>query len=219
MASQANSYAVPEIVTGDQTPPSSATPRRWWSRPIVTYPAPNDREPTCKEVMASIAPCCGGLFTVVAVFCIFNFIVDQTLSHAKFSIQSISVSPSSASVASTWHVDFLVKNPSSRYSIYYDGDDAYVRLGPLNAAVLNISHKRESRDVTAFSLVFVAEEGNGNDVVSEQLDVKLRAKHKRYVDDDEAGHFDVRCQNLTRSHENNIDKIICQSSFTDLKMF
>ncbi|VVB16866.1 unnamed protein product [Arabis nemorensis] len=206
MASQTNSYAVPEIVTGYPEPSSSPALRRWWTRPIVTYPASNDREPTCTEELADIIPCCSGLFTVVAVFCIFLLVLDKTLPHAKFSIQSINVSPSDVA---TWHVEFLVKNPSSRYSIYYGGDDASVRLGPLNVAVLNISHRRESRDVTALSLAFVAE----NNVVSEELDVKLRGKHKRYVDGDEAGHFDVRCQNLTRSHEN---KIICQSSFTPL---
>ncbi|VVB16869.1 unnamed protein product [Arabis nemorensis] len=215
LAYQTN-HTVLEVDTGDQTPPSSSALRQWWSRPIATYPASNDREPTCMEATAHITPCCGGLFTVIAVFCIFLLVVDKSLPHAKFSIQAIDVFHSDVA---TWHVDFLVKNPTSRYSIYYDGDDASVRLGPLNAAVLNISRRRESRDVTVLSLVFVGEEGNGNDVVSEPLDVKLklRGKHKRYVDSDEAGHFDVRCQNLTRSHEN-IHKIICQSCFTPLNM-
>ncbi|ESQ42177.1 hypothetical protein EUTSA_v10015608mg [Eutrema salsugineum] len=113
--------------------------------------------------------------------------------HAKISIQSVAVS------SATWQIDFLMKNPSSRYSIYYDEDDTTVNLGPLNAAVLNITRKRDSRDQAAFSLAFLAEKGNSsNDVVSEELDIKLRAKHKRYTDFNEAGHFNIRCQNLTR---------------------
>ncbi|VVB16864.1 unnamed protein product [Arabis nemorensis] len=214
MASQTK-YTVLEVDTGDQSPPSSsATPRRWWSRPIVTLTASNDRPTTFTESIAFVTPCCTGIFTVVAFFYIL-LLIDQSLSHAKFSIQSIAVSPSDVA---TWHVDFLVNNPSTRYSMYYDGNDASVRLGPLNAAVLNISRRREARDVTVMSLAFAAEEGSGNDVVS--LGVKLRAMHKRYVNYDEAGHLDVRCQNLTRSHENvNIHKIICQSSFTPLERF
>ncbi|VVB16858.1 unnamed protein product [Arabis nemorensis] len=210
MASQTYTYAVPEIVP----PSSSSPPRRWWSRPIATYPASNDREPTCTEWWASASPCCGGLLTVIAVFCIFSYVIDQSLPHAKFSIQSMNVSPSSS--VATWHVDFLVKNPTSRYSIHFDGDDASVSLGTLNAAVLNVSHIRESRDVTALSLAFVAEDGDRNDTVSKELDFKLSGKHKLYTDVDEAGHFVIRCQNLTRSQENNIDEIVCQSSFTPL---
>ncbi|VVB16862.1 unnamed protein product [Arabis nemorensis] len=177
MASQPNSYAVPEIVTGYPVQPSSSSSalRRLVSRPIVTYPASNDREPTNAEDLAQITPCFGGFFTVIATYFIFLLVVDKTLPHAKFSIQSINVSPTSS--VATWHVDFLVKNPSSRYSIYYDGDDASVRLGPLNAAVLNVSHRLESRDVTALSLAFVAEGGNRSDFVSGDLDVKLGGMH------------------------------------------
>ncbi|KFK26337.1 hypothetical protein AALP_AA8G234700 [Arabis alpina] len=108
------------------SPSSSSTPRGWWSRPIATYPAKKDREPTCTEWFAFGTPYCGGLFTVVAILSIF-LLIDRSPSHAKFSIQSINVSPSAS--AATWHVEFLVKNPSSRYSICYDGDDASVRLG------------------------------------------------------------------------------------------
>ncbi|KFK26336.1 hypothetical protein AALP_AA8G234600 [Arabis alpina] len=180
MASPSNSYEVPEVVTGYPIMPpssssSSSTLRGWWSRPIATYPASNDREPTCSESIAFLTPGCGGIFTVIAVFWIFYLLMDRSLPHAKFSIQSITVSPSPSA---TWQVEFLVKNPSSRYSIYYDGDDASVRLGPLNVAVLDVSHRRESRDVTALSLAFVAQ----NDVVSEELHVKLRGKHKRFLD-------------------------------------
>ncbi|KAJ4872373.1 Uncharacterized protein Rs2_45951 [Raphanus sativus] len=107
-----------------------------------------------------------------------------------------------------WQGDFLVKIPSSRYYIYYDVDEAAVRLGSLNAAVLNITSERVSRDDTSFSLVFVAEEGSGSDDVSGELEIKLMAKHKRYVDNDEAGHFNIRCHNLT-----------CESSFTGFKLF
>ncbi|KAG2333543.1 hypothetical protein Bca52824_004723 [Brassica carinata] len=116
--------------------------------------------------------------------------------------------------SATWQGDFLVKNPSSRYSIYYDGDDAAVSLGSQNVAVLNVTSRRVSRDHTAFSLSFVAEEGNRSDVVSEDLKIRLMGKHKRYTFDDEAGFFNIRCQNVTRGRE----KIICESSFTDLKL-
>ncbi|CAH2072198.1 unnamed protein product [Thlaspi arvense] len=143
---------------------ASASPpfrrRRWWSRPIATHPATGDRKPTLKEHVAYCSPCYGGLFTFVAVILILYF-ADKAHCHAIFSIQSITVSPFSA----TWHVDFLVTNPAnSRYSIYYEGDDAAVRLGPLNAAVLSTSHKRNSPSHTAFSLDFVAA-CNTSDVV------------------------------------------------------
>jgi len=92
-----------------------------------------------------------------------------------------------------------------------------VSLGTLSAAVLNTSHERKSPSHTAFSVDFVAE-GNPNDVVSEQLDVKLRGTHKSYGENyDNAGHIDVSCRNLTRSHEN-VEKIQCHSSFTKLKI-
>ncbi|ESQ42175.1 hypothetical protein EUTSA_v10015632mg [Eutrema salsugineum] len=199
MTSQTNTYL---------TPPSSATPRGWWSRPIVTVPASNDREATFKESAAQATPYCAGFLTFF-VPCFILLSIDNVQFHAKISIQSISAS------SATWQIDFLMQKPSSRYSIYYDVDDTTVNLGPLNAAVLNVTRKRDSRDHTAFSLAFLAEEGNRSDVVSEELDINLRAKHKRYIaDNDEAGHFNIRCQNLTRSRE----KITCQSSFTRLKI-
>ncbi|KAG7556057.1 hypothetical protein ISN44_As11g021300 [Arabidopsis suecica] len=153
MASQTNSYTVPEVAIGYPMPPSSATPPRrgWWSRPIVTMPA--DRKPTCKETTVVLTPCCGGIFTVIAVFILIFQFIDEAQCHAKFAIRSIAVSPS----PTTWHVDFLVKNPSSMYTIYYGVSETALKLGPLNAAVLNTSHKRISRRHTAFSVDFVAE--------------------------------------------------------------
>ncbi|KAF2572924.1 hypothetical protein F2Q70_00005697 [Brassica cretica] len=188
--------------------PPSVAPRPWWSRPMMTIPLSSERKATDKECAAMWAPCCGGLFTLFAVCLIFSFI-DKAHSHAKISLQSLAVS------SATWQGDFLVKNPSSRYSIYYDGDGAAVRLGSRNAAVLNITSQRVSRDHTAFLLSFVAEEGNRSDVVSEDLDIKLMAKHKLYLDDDEAELFNIRCQHVTRGRE----KIICESSFTHFKLF
>ncbi|KAJ4908015.1 Uncharacterized protein Rs2_11673 [Raphanus sativus] len=191
----------------DPTPPSSLAPRHWWSRPMMTIPPPSG-EPTDKDWAAWCAPFFSGLFTSLVVLLIFLYI-DEAHSHAKISLQSLSVS------SATWQGDFLVKKTSSRYSIYYDGDSAAVRLGSENAAVLNITSQRVSRDHTAFSLFFVAEEGNRSDVVSGDLDIKLMAKHKPYMGRDEAGHLNIRCQNVTRGRE----KIICESSFTDLKLF
>ncbi|CAL9231129.1 unnamed protein product [Arabidopsis halleri] len=185
MAFQTNPYNEYPI------PPTSATSlalRRWWSRPIVTMPPTNGRKATCMETTVCLTPCCGAIFTIIAIWVyIFNF-VDNAHCDAKFAIQSIAVSPSSA----TWHVDFLVKNPSPRFSIYYEGDETDVSLGLLSAAVLNTSHERKSPSHTAFSVDFLAE-GNPNDAVSEQLDIKLRAKHKSYGDDyDNAGHIDIK---------------------------
>ncbi|KAG7551474.1 hypothetical protein ISN45_Aa06g021470 [Arabidopsis thaliana x Arabidopsis arenosa] len=158
MASQTNSYTVPEIVTGYPIPSSLATPpsprRRWWSRPIVTVPQPHVREANCMETMVCCTPLWAGLFTILAVYLLIFHVIDNARCHAKFSIQSIAVSPSSA----TWHVDFLVKNPSSRYSIYYGANETTVSLSPLNAAVLDTFHERKSRSHTAFSVDFVAEE-------------------------------------------------------------
>ncbi|KAG7556056.1 hypothetical protein ISN44_As11g021290 [Arabidopsis suecica] len=215
MASQNNSYTVPEIVTGYPIPSSLATPpprRRWWSRPIVTIPPTHVREATCMETTICCTPCWAGLFTILAVYLLIFHVIDNARCHAKFSIQSIAVSPSST----TWHVDFLVQNPSSRYSIYYGADETTVSLGPLNAAVLDTFHERKSRSHTAFSVDFVAE-GNPNGVVFEELYIKLKATHKvyRYVFDN-AGHIDIRCHNLTRSYEN-VERIQCHSSYTKLE--
>ncbi|CAN7140514.1 unnamed protein product [Brassica rapa subsp. narinosa] len=170
--------------TTSGNPTSSDTRRRWWwSRPIVTL----GHEQTFKEFAVFISPFFAGFFTAVAIYLLLLFIDKaHSQSHPKFSIQSITVSPYST----TCHVDFLVKRPSSRYSIYYDVGDASVRFGHTNVDVFNITRKRNSRDHTAFSLDFVAGEVNGTDVVSQELHIKLRGKHKRYVDSTEAGHFD-----------------------------
>ncbi|CAL9239569.1 unnamed protein product [Arabidopsis halleri] len=195
-------------------PPSSATPpprRGWWSRPIITIP--RDREPTLWELTAFIAPQLVALSTGMIVLYIIMSL-DQAPYQAKITIQSIAVSPSTA----TWHVDFLVTNPkySRRYSIYYGGDDTAVRLGPLNAAVLNTSHISNSLSQTVFSVDFVVED-NPNNVVYKQLDIKLRAKHKhKHRMEEFAGHIDIRCHNLTGIHEN-VEKIQCHGSFTELK--
>ncbi|CAA7039344.1 unnamed protein product [Microthlaspi erraticum] len=210
MDSQTNTYQPPRSSSS-----SGSRLNGWWFRPIVTPPANNDdpnRKATFMDFAAGFSPFLGALFTVIAMYLILSLKIDKAHPHAKVSIQHIDVS------SNTWQVDFLVKDPSSRYSIYYDDSDASVRLGQLNAAVLNITRKRgHSRDHTLFSLAFVAEQqGNRSGVVSEELDVKLRAKHKLYLDPDEAGHFNIRCQNLTRSR----DKIIlCQSIFTKSNRF
>ncbi|KAG2317601.1 hypothetical protein Bca52824_020723 [Brassica carinata] len=187
MAYQANS---------DTMPTPSVSPRPRWSRPMMTVPPSSELKSACKEVAVMCAPCCSGLFTLVIVFLIFSSI-DEAHSHPKISLHSFAVS------SATWRGDFLVKNPSSRYSIYYDGDDATVRLGS------------QRRHHTAFSLSFVAKEGNRSGVVSEELDIKLMAKHKLYMASDEAGFFNIRCKNVTRGRE----KIVCESSFTDFKLF
>ncbi|CAN6975575.1 unnamed protein product, partial [Brassica oleracea var. botrytis] len=175
---------------------SSVAPRPWWSRPMMTVPPISERESTSKEMAVMCAPCCGGFFTIVLVFLIFSFI-DDAHFHAKISLQSFAVS------STTWQGDFLVKIPRSRYSIYYDGDDASVSLGSRNVAVLNITSRRVSRDRTAFSLSFVAEEGNRSDIVSEDLDIKLVAKHKRYQDYDKAGEFELFAHSVSVSNVTN----------------
>ncbi|CAN8252544.1 unnamed protein product [Cochlearia groenlandica] len=165
-------------------PPSSSAGgfREWWTRPIVTMPAANDeRKATFKESAVCFSPCTGALLTFLPVFFILLFI-DKAKPHANFSVQSISISPSSA----TWHVDFLVRNPSSRYSISYeDGDYVSVTLGELKAAVLNITTHDEGygKDHTFLSLEFVVEgEWVGNDVVEKELCVKLSGKHKVHIE-------------------------------------
>ncbi|XP_018511022.2 uncharacterized protein LOC103845568 [Brassica rapa] len=182
--------------TTSGNPTSSDTRRRWWwSRPIVTL----DHEQTFKEFAVFISPFFAGFFIAVAIYLIFLFIDKaHSQSHPKFSIQSITVSPYST----TCHVDFLVKKPSSRYSIYYDVGDASVRFGHTNVDVFNITRKRNSRDHTAFSLDFVAGEVNGTDVVSQELHIKLRGNHKRYVDSTEAGHFDLFAHSVSVTNTN-----------------
>ncbi|EFH48247.1 predicted protein [Arabidopsis lyrata subsp. lyrata] len=195
MAFQINPYNEYPIPPTSATPPP---PRRWWSRPIVTMPPTNGRKATCMETTVCVTPFCAAIFTIIAV-CVYLFhFVDNAHCDAKFVIQSIAVSPSSA----TWHVDFLVKNPSPRFAIYYKGDETDVSLGLLSAAVLNTSHERKSPSHTAFSVDFLAE-GNPNDAVSEQLDIKLRAKHKSYGDDyDNAGHIDLFANSVSVSNAN-----------------
>ncbi|CAH8333426.1 unnamed protein product [Eruca vesicaria subsp. sativa] len=151
--------------TFDTTPPSSVAPRPWWSRPMMTIPRASEREATGMECAAMCAPSCGGFFTVVVLFLIF-VLIDKAHVHAKTSLQSLAVS------SATWQGDFLMKNPSPMYSIYYESDDAAVRLGSQYAAVLNITSQPVSKDHTAFSLFFVAE-GNRSDVVAGELVVKL----------------------------------------------
>ncbi|XP_010456628.1 PREDICTED: uncharacterized protein LOC104738092 [Camelina sativa] len=215
MASQPKYCTVPEIEKGYPVPPSSASPppRGWWSRPIVTLPATKDRKATCIDTTVRLSPCFGGIFTVIAVMVYLFYFLNNAHCNAKFTIQSIAVSPSSA----TWHVDFLVKNPSSRYTILYGVNETAVKLGPLHAAVLNTSRERKSPSHTAFSVDFVAE-GNSTDVIFEQLDIKLRANHNIFGDNPEPGHIDIRCYNLTRNHEN-VEKVQCYSSFTALELF
>lgn len=202
MASQNSAYPF-----GYYTP-SDTRRRWWWSRPIATLPAPGDRKATSKELAAYFSPLWGGLLTAIAMFLIFLF-ADEADPHAKLSIQSIAISPSTA----TYHVDVLVRNPSSRYSIYYDDRDASVRFGHVNVAVFKMIRERSYRDHTAFSLAFDAGEViNGTDV---ELHIKLRGMHERYIDYDEAGHFDITCH--IRSKEN-IEKINCHSGFTHMRM-
>lgn len=100
-----------------------------------------------------------------------------------------------------------------RYTIYYEGDDAAVRLGSLNAAVLNTYYKRDSPSHTAFSVDFVAE-GNPTDVGFGELEIKLRAKHMLIFNPNDAGRVVIRCHNLTRNRH---DIIKCHSFFSRLE--
>ncbi|EFH50312.1 hypothetical protein ARALYDRAFT_326528 [Arabidopsis lyrata subsp. lyrata] len=138
-----------EIETGFPTPPSSATdpppPSRWWTQLHSLFLRRNE---LTKEEKSAIF-----------------------LKPYFFSVESISVSPSSSA---TWHVDFLV-NPSSWCPIDYNGDDVYAKLGSLNAA-------------------------EGNQRVFE-LDMKLSAKKKSPAYGYEYGHLDIRCQNLTIGYQ------------------
>jgi len=102
-----NEYLIPPYASSDMPPR-----RRWWSRPIVTLPPTNGRRATCKETTVCCIPFCGAIFTIIAVMVYLFHFVDNAQCDAKFAIQSIAVSPSD-----TWHVDFLVKNPSPRYLI------------------------------------------------------------------------------------------------------
>ncbi|EOA22193.1 hypothetical protein CARUB_v10002765mg [Capsella rubella] len=174
------SQTIPEVVIGYPVPPSSATLSSicgWWSRPIATYPAPNDRKATWKEATALVTPFFGILFTFIAVLVYIHCFIENAHCHTKFSIQSIAFSPSSA----TWHVTFLVHNPNPRYSIYYGGDETGVRLGSSNAAVLSTYHERKSPSHTAFSVDFVAEDNPNDAVVSKELNIKLSAAYKLFA--------------------------------------
>ncbi|CAH8271838.1 unnamed protein product [Arabidopsis lyrata] len=111
------SSSVPEIVTGYPIPSSLATPpprRRWWSRPIVTIPPTHVREATCMETTVCCTPCWAGLFTILAVYLLLFHVIDNARCHAKFSIQSIAVSPSSA----TWHLISSSKTLAPAASVY-----------------------------------------------------------------------------------------------------
>ncbi|XP_023635727.1 uncharacterized protein LOC17883999 [Capsella rubella] len=192
MASQNNEYSIPPF---SGTPPPRVG---WWSRPIVSLPTTYDREATCFETTVSVTPVFAAIFTIVAVMRILYQVVDSAQCDAKFTIQAIAVSPSSA----TWHVDFLVKNPSSRYSIYYEKDETAVSLGALSAAVLTTYHEPKSPSDTAFSVDFVAQ-GNPNDVVLEKLYIKLKAKYLSYRDGyNNAGHVELFANSVSVSNAN-----------------
>ncbi|XP_023635726.1 uncharacterized protein LOC17881968 [Capsella rubella] len=212
------SQTIPEVVIGYPVPPSSATLSSicgWWSRPIATYPAPNDRKATWKEATALVTPFFGILFTFIAVLVYIHCFIENAHCHTKFSIQSIAFSPSSA----TWHVTFLVHNPNPRYSIYYGGDETGVRLGSSNAAVLSTYHERKSPSHTAFSVDFVAEDNPNDAVVSKELNIKLSAAYKVHIIHffNHAGYVDIKCRNLALSYDN-VEEIQCHSSFTKQKI-
>ncbi|CAH2072192.1 unnamed protein product [Thlaspi arvense] len=212
--------SLPEIESGFPTTPSLATDPPPTSRRRTQLQSLFDRrkELTKEEKDAILKTISLSYFTTVVITAIFSFIIlfgDRLLHcHVRFSVESISVSPSST----TWHVDFLVNNPSSRCPIYYDGDGVYAKLGSLYAAVLKTSHKRRSHGRTSFS-VDLATEGNQSDVVAAfpsvfELGMKLSAKKKKlFVEGYYYGYFDIRCQNLTPGYE----KIKCHSSFKKLK--
>ncbi|CAH2072199.1 unnamed protein product [Thlaspi arvense] len=199
-----------EVETGFPTPPSSATDRlprsRWWTQSQSLLFS--GKELTQQEKSATLKPSLLGCLTAFVVSIIVFFPILRC--NVSFSVESISFSPSSAA----WHVDFLVKYPSSRCAIYYDGDDVYAKLGPVNAAVLKTSHTRSSGGYTRFS-VDLATENNQSDVVSAsprvfELDIKLSAKNTKnlYGNEIASGHFDVRCENLITDHLYNNDNSI-----------
>ncbi|CAH8271840.1 unnamed protein product [Arabidopsis lyrata] len=197
-----------EIETGFPTPPSSATdpppPSRWWTQLHSLFLRRNELTKEEKSAIFLKPYLCGGL-TILAFLNILLHI-DKLFCHVSFSVESISVSPSSSA---TWHVDFLV-NPSSWCPIDYNGDDVYAKLGSLNAAVLKTSRKRGSRGGhTSFS-VDLAKEGNQRVF---ELDMKLSAKKKSPAYGYEYGHLDIRCQNLTIGYQ----KTKCHSSFKALE--
>ncbi|CAL9231132.1 unnamed protein product [Arabidopsis halleri] len=121
-----------EIETGFPTPPSSATdpppPSRWWTQLHSLFLRRNELTKEEKSAIFLKPYLCGGL-TILAFLNILLHI-DKLFCHVSFSVESISVSPSSSAM---WHVDFLV-NPSSWCPINYNGDDMYAKLGSLNAA-------------------------------------------------------------------------------------
>lgn len=64
----------------------------------------------------------------------------------------------------------------------------------------------------------LATEGSQSDVVAAslrvfELDLKLGAKKKVFMYEDEYGYFDIRCQNLSIGYE----KFKCHSSFEPLE--
>lgn len=201
-----------EIVTEFPTPPYSATDPPPPSRSQLHSLFIRRKELTEDEKSAIY---CKPFFCAMITFLAANTIlifVPQLPCNVNFSVESISISPSSSA---TLHVDFLVKNTESRCPIYYDRDDVYTKLGSLNAAVLKTSHTRDSRGRLKSFSVDIAMERNhqSHDPRVFELDMKLRSKKKHPTFGDEYGHFDIRCQNLTLGYQ----KIKCHSFFVTLK--
>ncbi|XP_023635738.1 uncharacterized protein LOC17881593 [Capsella rubella] len=207
-----------EIVIGLPTTPSplsssrtSTDPpsrSRWWTQLQSLFL--RRKELTKNEKLALHKLNLYVMFTVFPVFTITVIFLGIRLPHchANFSVESISVTPSSSST--WWHVDFLVENPnSSSCLVYYNGHNVQAKVGSLNAAVLETSRRDDSSGRHTSFLVDLATEGNHSHVFAAsprgfELELKLSAKDYLSV-----GHFEIRCQNLTIGYE----KIRCYSSF------
>ncbi|EOA19707.1 hypothetical protein CARUB_v10003568mg [Capsella rubella] len=172
-----------EIVIGLPTTPSplsssrtSTDPpsrSRWWTQLQSLFL--RRKELTKNEKLALHKLNLYVMFTVFPVFTITVIFLGIRLPHchANFSVESISVTPSSSST--WWHVDFLVENPnSSSCLVYYNGHNVQAKVGSLNAAVLETSPSPRGFE----------------------LELKLSAKDYLSV-----GHFEIRCQNLTIGYE------------------
>ncbi|XP_024012415.1 uncharacterized protein LOC18019047 [Eutrema salsugineum] len=190
------------------TDPPLPPPSRWWTQ-LHSLFFRREKKLTKEETSALMKPFWLGILTYFAVSAIVltYFYLDRPPCNVSFSVESVSVSP----YPTTWHVDFLVKDPSSRCPINYDGDDVYAKIGPTNAAVLRTFHTHRSRGQTSFSVDLAT--SNQSDVVAAsprvfELQLKLGA---RKIQDDQIGRFDIRCQMI--GHEN----IKCLSSFKELK--
>ncbi|KAG7556058.1 hypothetical protein ISN44_As11g021310 [Arabidopsis suecica] len=202
-----------EILTGFPAPPSSATdppppPSRWWTQLHSLFL--RRKELTEEEKSATFKPFIYGTLTLFAVMNMVLFL-DIFFCHVSFSVESISVPPSST----TWHVNLLVNNPSSCSPINYNAENVYAKLGSINAAVLKTSRKHGSHGGhTSFSVDLATGE-NQSDVVAVsprvafELDMKLSGKKKYLAFLDEYGHYNIRCQNLTLGYQ----KTKCHSSF------